>query len=141
MNSLFKQYEGAFFEEAEGSKNKTKKIFGYKPFALQDAIGEKSIKNIWIEYQKLRFSGIEAEELIHNIVSKIRDMTAIMMGAAKEDLGLKDYPYNKSKRDLKNWQEIELKNLYTRLVEIYHRSRMESGNELDTALEKLLLSI
>jgi len=89
MNSLFKQYEGAFFEEAEGSKNKTKKIFGYKPFALQDAIGEKSIKNIWIEYQKLRFSGIEAEELIHNIVSKIRDMTAIMMGAAKEDLGLK----------------------------------------------------
>ena len=41
----------------------------------------------------------------------------------------------------KNWEEKELKNFYTKLVEIYHKSRMESGNELDIAIEKTILNI
>ncbi len=150
MQNLFKEYEGVFnseTEEASNLKEKKVRVFGYSPFALQDAIGEKSVKKAWIEYQKLRLAGIEAEELIHNIVSKIRDMTAIMMGASKEDLGMKDFPYNKSKRDSKNWKEKEIKNFYTKLVEIYHKSRMPAdysvgqGEEIDLAIEKILLSI
>ena len=78
---------------------------------------------------------------IHKIISKVKDMVAINQGATKEDLGIKDYPFSKSKKDLKNWKTEDLKNFYGVLVEIYHRSRMESGNELDVALEKLLLSI
>lgn len=140
QNSLFKQYENTFKdEEVRGKKNGVSK-YGYSPFALQDAIGEKSAKKVWIEYEKLKFAGIEAEELVHNIVSKVRDMTVIIMGAKKENSGLKDYPYNKSKKDLKNWEEEELKNFYTKLVEIYHRSRM-GGEELDVAIEKTLLNI
>lgn len=145
QNNLFKEYKGVF--EAEGAdknndpKEKKERVFGYSPFALQDAIGERSVKKIWIEYIKLRLAGIEAEELVHKIVSKVRDMVAIAMGAGKEDLGIqKDYPYNKSKRDLKNWKVEDLKNLYTKLVSIYHGSRM-GVEELETALEKTLLSI
>lgn len=145
QNNLFKEYDGVFeaedAEESADSKNKKERVFGYSPFALQDAIGEKSAKKVWIEYEKLRFAGIGAEELVHNIVSKARDMLAIIMGAKKEDLNMKDWPYNKSKRDLKNWKEEELKNFYTKLVEIYHNSRMAGGDELDLAIEKILLSI
>ena len=144
QTNLFKEYKGVFeteeAEESSDSKQKKERVFGYSPFALQDAIGEKSAKKAWIEYQKLRLAGIEAEELIHKIVSKVRDMAAISMGANKEDLGIqKDYPYNKSKRDAKNWKEEDLKKFYTKLVEIYHLSRMESGNQLDIALEKTIL--
>lgn len=145
QNNLFKEYKGIFeTENAEkdtGLKQKKENFFGYNPFALQDAIGERSVKKIWIEYIKLRLAGIEAEELIHKIVSKVRDMVAIAMGAGKEDLGIqKDYPYNKSKKDLKNWKVEDLKNLYTKLVSVYHGSRM-GAEELETALEKTLLSI
>lgn len=145
QNNLFKEYRGVFAAESgednSDSKRKKEKVFGYSPFALQDAIGEKSVKKIWIEYEKLKLSGIEAEELIHKVISKVRDMAAIGVGASKDSLGIKnDYPYNKSKRDLKNWREEDLKNLYTKLIETYHRSRM-GGDDLDTALEKTLLSI
>ena len=142
--NLFGEYEEIFeTENTEGGsdiKEKRDKVFAFSPFALQDALGEKSAKRAWIEYEKLRFVGIEAEELVYKMTSKIKDMAAIMMGAGKDDLGLKDYPYNKSKRDLKNWQEEELKNFYTKLVEVYHRSRM-GFDELDVALEKIILNI
>ena len=138
--SLFKEYEGVFEEEAEKAPEKKEKTYAYSPFALQDAIGEKNIKKIWIEFIRLRNMPIESEELIHKIISKVRDMTAISLGATASDLEIKDYPFNKSKRDLKNWKIEELKNFYTRLVTIYHRSRM-GGEELDIALEKTLLQL
>ncbi len=141
MDSLFEQYNGIFNEEIPKTDNSSKREFGYSPFALQDAIGEKSAKKAWIEYEKLRISGIEAEELIHKIIGKVRDMTAIKMGASKDDLNIRnDYPYNKSKRDLKNWKIEDLENLYTKLVSVYHKSRM-GDDELGAALEKALLSI
>lgn len=143
QNNLFKEYENIFEESEDVSdiKGRKEKVFGYSPFALQDAIGERNVKKIWIEYEKLKLSGIEADELIHKVVSKVRDMVAIEAGAGKEDLGIKsDYSYNKSKRDLKNWKTEDLKDLYTKLIEIYHRSRM-GGDDLDTALEKTILSI
>lgn len=137
--NLFKEFEDIFKEEESVSKEKKERVFDYNPFAMQDAIGERNIKKIWIEYEKLRLAGIEAERLIHNIVSKVKDMMAISLGASKEDLGIKnDYPYNKSKKDLKNWEKEELKNLFTKLIEIYHLSRM-GGDELDTAIEKTIL--
>ena len=139
MESLFKEYENVF-EEKETPKKSGGFEYAYSPFALQDAIGEKSIKAAWIEYEKLRLAGIEAEDLVRKIAGKLRDMAAITMGAGKEDLGLKDYPYNKSKKDLKNWKAEDLKNFYTKITEAYHRSRM-GGDELDAALEKIILGI
>jgi hypothetical protein len=141
-DSLFKEYEKVFDEKEETKEKKTGGFeVAYSPFALQDAVGEKSAKKAWIEYTKLRIDGIEAEELIFKIASKARDMLAIIKGATKEDLGIaKDFPFNKSKRDTKNWQEKSLVDFYTKLIKSYHGSRM-GKEELDTALEKLLLSI
>lgn len=142
MDSLFKQYEGVF-DEREALKNKNTGFeYAFSPFALQDAIGEKNIKKIWIEYQRLRLGGIEAEEIVHKIINKVRDVLAIKLGADKEDLNIKnDYPYQKSKKDAQNWNERDLNFFYTNLVGVYHLSRIESGSNLDVALEKLILSI
>jgi hypothetical protein len=142
QKNLFKEYEEIFkeAEETSSSKDKKERIFDYSPFALQDALGEKNVKKAWIEYEKLRLDGILAEDLIHKVVGKIRDMAAINKGATKEDLGLKDYPYSKSKRDLKNWKEKDLENFHTKLVDIYHQSRM-GGDDLDIAIEKVFLNL
>jgi DNA polymerase III gamma/tau subunit len=138
--SLFKEYKGVFEEEVETPKEKKELEYTYSPFALQDAIGERNVKNIWIQYNKLIFQGIEPEELIHKIVGKVRDMVAIGAGASALDLGVKDYPFNKSKRDLKNWKTDDLKNFYTKLITLYHESRM-GGDELGLALEKAILKL
>lgn len=127
MQNLFKEYEGIFevenVEENSDTKQKKERAYAFNPFPLQNAIGEKSAKKIWIEYQKLRLMGITAEELIYNITNKIRDMLVI------KSLGAR------------NWQEKDLKFFYTKLVEIFHRSRMESDNDLDIAIEKTILNI
>lgn len=141
MESLFKQYDGVFEEKEKAKEEKPAGFeFAYSPFALQDALGEKSVKKTWLEYQKLRLQGIEPEELIYKIISKIKDMLAIAKGADKEDLNLKDYPYNKSKRDLKNWTVKKLSDFYTEIVCIYHESRI-GKKELEAALEKIILNI
>lgn len=142
MQSLFKEYEGVFSENEEISEKKPKpqREYAYNPFALQDAIGEKNIKKIWIEYNKLILQGIESEDLIHKIVSKVRDMSAISKGAKAADLFIKDYTYSQSRRHIKNWKETDFKNFYTKLVSIYHQSRM-GGENLGLALEKTLLSL
>lgn len=139
--NLFKEYQGAFTEKEEFPKEKEEKFFAYSPFVLQDGVGEKNPKKAWIEYNRLRAEGILAEDLIHKIVSKVRDMALILAGAIATDLSMKDFPYNKSRRDLKNWKTEDLKNFYTTLISIYHRSRMDQGEELDIALEKVLLSL
>ena len=139
--SLFEEYKDVFKEDAEAPKEKKERVFEYSPFALQDAIGERNVKKIWIEYQKLRLQGIAPEDIIHKIVSKVRDMSAISQGASVEDLEIKkDYPYNKSKRDLKNWKKEELKVFYEKLIDIYHSSRILSI-DLDTGIEKIILSL
>lgn len=141
--NLFKEYENVFSETEEkvGKKEKKEKFFAYSPFALEDAIGGKNVKKTWIEYQKIILQGIEEEEIIHKIIKKVRDMTAISAGANAEDLYIKNYPYSKSKGDLKNWKIEDLKNFYTKLISIYHQSRMSGGESLETALEKALLDL
>ncbi|NLE07246.1 MAG: hypothetical protein GX627_01355 [Parcubacteria group bacterium] len=151
QDSLFKQYKGVFEskEKVARPENENLSRYAYNPFALQDALGEKDKKKIWIEYVKLRLQGVKTEEIIHIVISKIKNMSAISAGAKKENLGLKDYPYNKSKRDVKNWSEIKLKDFYNKLVFLYHESRGARLNgysdgenkDLDTVLEKILLQV
>lgn len=141
MESLFKQYEGVFKTEVvEEDKKPFQKTYNYSPFALQDAIGAADNKKAWIEYQKLKFLGIEDEELVHNVISKVRDMCLISRGASIKDLGIKDFTYNKAKKDLKNWQEEKLFRFYEKLISLYHESRM-GGEPLDIALEKAILKM
>lgn len=141
MKSLFKEYEDIFEDKEELENQKTgRPDFVYSPFALQDALGERSAKKTWLEYQKLRLQGIEAEELIYKLISKARDMLAISKGVDKEILNLKDYPYNKSKKDLKNWPIKNLTDFYNKTITAYYESRM-GKEELETALEKIILSI
>ena len=142
MDSLFKEYKGVFEGEKEVAppKEKQERVYGYSPFALQDALGEKNIKKIWLEYQKLILADVEPEDLIHKIISKVKDLVFIQKGATALDLGIKDYPFNKSKRDLKNWKPEDLQSFYTKLVLAYHQSRM-GGESLGLALEKILLNV
>lgn len=149
-NSLFKEFEGIFEEKELPKKEKKGRFFAYNPFPLQDAVGEKDPKKSWIEYTKLIFSGVEPDELIHKIISKVREMVFINLGVSAEDLEVKPYTFSKSRSHAKNWNKMELRKAYEDLVSIYHRQRLGIGRglsfdysryNLETALEKFLLSL
>lgn len=111
----------------------------YNPFALADAVGKKSAKESWIEYERARIAGASPEELHSRVWSKARDM--ISSGAAtSKELGIHPFVHKKAKADMKNWSPRLLQNFADDLVGAYHKSRL-GGDTLDIAIEKILLSI
>ncbi len=112
---------------------------GYNPFAIADAVGKRSAKEAWIEYIKSRENNNEPEEIHGRVVGKVRDIL-IAETVAAEESGMHPFVYRKAKMDLKNWPEDSLQNFYTRLVSLYHNSRL-GGEDMDVALEKELLKI
>ena len=130
----------------EKKENKWKQKFNppaggdkYNPFALADAVGKKSAKEAWIEYERARLAGAEPEELHGRVWGKARDMIASEKATA-EELGLHPFVHQKAKADFKNWSKEKLDNFTDKLLDIYHQSRL-GGDELDLAMEKLLLNI
>jgi hypothetical protein len=150
VNSLFVQYEGVFEEKEEQKKDKPQKSYAYNPFPFQDAVGENNPKKAWIEYTKLVLSGVEPDELIHKVISKVREMVFINLGATADDLNIKPYAFSKSKSHFKNWGTKKLQSAYEELVFIYHNQRLgimendfsaNSKTDIKIALEKFLLSL
>ncbi len=125
-------------EEKTATKSKWRSEAGKNPFAIADAVGKRSPKEAWIEYIKSREDG-EPEEIHGRIIGKVRDILNANNMTAEES-GMHPFVYRKAKMDMKNWKESDLKNFYTRLVALYHNSRM-GGEELDIALEKELLTM
>lgn len=111
----------------------------YNPFALADAVGKKSAKEAWIEYERARLAGALPEELHGQVWGKVRDMIASEVATATE-LGIHPFVHKKAKADLRNWPRDILNKFTDNLLNIYHESRL-GGDELDLAMEKLLLSI
>ena len=102
-------------------------------------MGKKSAKEAWIEYERARLAGAEPEELQGRVWGKARDMIASEKATA-EELGLHPFVHQKAKADFKNWSKEKLDNFTDKLLDIYHQSRL-GGDELDLAMEKLLLNI
>lgn len=111
----------------------------FNPFGLADALGRASAKEAWIEYERGRLFGIEPEELHGRIWGKVRDMISSQT-ASHTELDIHPFVHKKAKADFHNWETTKLRKLVDELVSIYHMSRM-GGDDLDTAMEKLLISI
>ena len=87
----------------------------YKIFAVANAFAARSAKDAWVEYTKLRMSGVAPEQIVGIIWSKART-------------------------DLRQWGKSDLDRIRSRIIAIYHEARMGEA-ELDNTLERLLLTI
>ncbi len=142
QNSLFAEYKGVFEEGEEAIDAKSGAKSGKSAlnfFALPDSVGRSSVKDMWLEYTRARINGGEAEMLHAGIVAKVRDILLAQQASA-EDLQIHPFVYKKAKSDFKNWSTSSLTDFYDKLIYLYFDSR-SGGDELDVALEKLLLSV
>ncbi len=108
-------------------------------FAFSDSFGARNKKNSWINYNKAKLQGAEAEQ-IHGILFWTVKNMILARESSKENSGLNGFVYSKAKKYALNYSGDELNNFASKLVDIYHDARV-GKIELDIALEKFVLSI
>jgi len=125
-------------QEFEAKEEKAKPEFNI--FGLSDALGRRDKKNLWILYLQALKNGSAPEEIHGTLFWQIKSMNLATQATTAAESGLKPFVFSKAKGFAKNYSKEELKNLSSKLVEIYHEAHRGSY-ELQSALEQLILSL
>jgi hypothetical protein len=82
--------------------------------------------------------GLSAEEIIGTLWWQLKTLRLAMLTKSAEEAGVKDFPYNKAKRALKNFKDGEIETLSLRLLNLYHDGHAGKC-DIDLALEEWVL--
>ncbi len=108
-------------------------------FAIGDAVGEGKGEKAWALYQKALRKDFSTEEIHGAIFWQIKSIAIAKRARSASESGLSPFVFQKSSRYAKNFEDTELKDALHALVSLYHDSRSEDGERLETGLEKFLL--
>lgn len=92
----------------------------FNTFALADAFANRDRKALWILYTEAVHYGQSAEELIGILWWQIKSMRLAEVTSTAAEAGMKEYPYNKAKRAVRNFKSGELITLSHQLFKVYH---------------------
>lgn len=109
-------------------------------FVIADSLGERNIKKLWKLFTEAVREETSTEEIFGILWWQVKSMILASKTKTAHDAGMKDFPYNKSKRFAKNFTQAELSKLADSMMQIYHDSR-RGGSELEIRLEKLILNL
>ncbi len=112
----------------------------FNTFALADSLSSKDKKTLWIQLQDAKKAGVSAEEIIGTLWWQLKTLRLASLTKTATDAGMKDFPYNKAKRSLKNFKDGELEKLSQSLLSVYHDGH-GGKRDIDIALEKWALTI
>lgn len=109
-------------------------------FNLADAFGRRDKQTLWVLYQKALRAGAAAEEIHGTLFWQIKSMIVASGSRTAAEAGLNPFVYKKAQGFLRHYKQDELKKFSSQMVSIYHDAR-RGGSELETALERLVLTI
>ena len=112
----------------------------FNAFSITDAFGVKDKKKAWILYQKAMLEGVSSEEIFFKLVWQVKSMLLASRTKDAREADMKEFPYNKSKKFLKNFNKEELEQISSDLVTGYHQVRRGKG-DMETFVERVLLSL
>ncbi len=92
----------------------------FNAFALADALSARDKKSLWVLLQEAIRNGLSAEEIIGTLWWQLKSLRLAKLTSSAEEAGMKDFPYNKSKRALRNFKTGELETLSVGLLRVYH---------------------
>lgn len=147
-NNVFIFIEGALKADEKKYWNKYADVEEFKSvagrsfntFALADALANRDRKSLWLLWSEARLSGIPSEELIGILWWQFKSIRLAALTDSAEEAGMKDYPYQKSKRALTRFTKEEVEKLSHSLLDTYHQSRL-GGLDMDLAVERWLLKV
>lgn len=112
----------------------------FNAFAMADSLSLKDKKMLWLQLQDAKQAGLSAEEVIGTLWWQLKTLRLAKLTHNADEAGMKDFPYNKAKRVLKNFKDGELESLSRKLLAIYHDGH-NGKRDIDMALEKWTLTI
>lgn len=116
-----------------------KKVLEFNLFALTDALGARDRANTWLIYQRALLAGVSAEEMFWKLVWQVKNM--LLVSAGGEIKSLKPFVIQKAKQFSVNFSRLELANLSSKLVSLWHETKREENRDFALELESLLLAI
>lgn len=124
---------------AEEHVLKEKKSSDFNPFALGDAILARDRKRAWLLFQEALRQGWSTEDVFWKLVWPVKAMLVV----AKERgplASLKPFVVAKARRGLAKFSVVELEDLLSRLIHLWHVAR-RGQLDFDLGLERLLLEL
>jgi len=117
-------------------KNKAQE---FNVFSLTDAFGERNKKNLWINLQKSISADAKPEEIQGILFWQIKNMILAQETSPEDhkNLNLNPFVLKKSLMFSRNFENAELKQLSSKLIENYHEARR--GQDPMVGLERLIL--
>ena len=110
----------------------------FNVFAMAEALVNKDKRQFWVLLQEAKRNGLSAEEIIGTLWWQLKTLRLAMLTKSAEEAGVKDFPYNKAKRSLKNFKDGEIESLSFKLLNLYHDGH--AGRcDIDLALEEWVL--
>ena len=110
----------------------------FNVFAMAEALVNKDKRQLWVLLQEAKRNGLSAEEIIGTLWWQLKTLRLAMLTKSAEEAGVKDFPYNKAKRSLKNFKDGEIESLSFKLLNLYHDGHVGKC-DIDLALEEWVL--
>lgn len=111
----------------------------FNAFALAEALLNKDKKKLWVLLQEAKLNNLREEEIVGILWWQLKSLRLAAQTASASEAGMKDFPYNKTKKSLSKFSEGEVEKLAQSLLEVYHDGHA-GVRDIDTALEKWVLS-
>jgi len=112
----------------------------FNTFAMADAIAGRDKKTLWILYTAAKQKGLSAEEIIGTLWWQLKTLRLAALTNTAAEADMKDFPYNKAKRALKNFKAGDLETLSASLLKVYNEGHW-GVKDIDLGLEEWTLSV
>ena len=112
----------------------------FNAFLMGDARASRDKKKLWLLLHDAFLEGLSSEEIIGTLWWQLKTMRLAAVTASAAEASMKDFPYSKAKRSLKNFKDGEIERISASLLAAYHDARL-GKLELDLALEQWVLSL
>ena len=112
----------------------------FNVFALAELLAQKDKRNLWVKLCDAKAAGIPTEEIVGILWWQLKALRLALQTSSASEAGMKDFPYNKSKRALSNFKEGELERLSHSLIALRHDGHLGKC-DIDLALEKWVLTL
>ena len=109
-------------------------------FEFADALGRRDKRGLWVLYQDVLAEQVPAEEVHGIFFWQVKSMLLAKKCKTAEEAGMKTFPFQKSKEAARNFKDVELENLSSKLVSMYHEAH-RGNTDFHISLERFILEL
>lgn len=112
----------------------------FNAFSLADALASKDKRILWLLLEEAKRNNLSSEEIIGTLWWQLKALRLAEKTKTAAESGIKDFPYQKAKRALRNFKPGEIEAKARKLLTLYHEGHRGEA-DLDLALEEWVLRV